>query len=244
MKRPSGSALGLVNLLLLVWVVMLAEPAFAEHRACRESRGSSNDFWIDAQIGPVNIASGIGGRLEIRQVHLEAFGGSKVESFYLIQDADNWVEFGWYVDRDNTQTGPKTIFHARRYAGDYFDWSAEDGDHLIGGQYLAMFYDSSQRRFKFTRNSSPYSGLGQGVRPRFSDGVPQPQSEIHNECDEGQGRFWTLDYRNRSGVWGDAEGNSRLCDRMTHHGYAYVTSDEFKVVERLDHYVSPLTCAG
>lgn len=241
-KRPESFALGAIHALVAI-SLMWGDPALASHRPCVESSGAGNDFSISA--GPATTdATGIGGRMEIRTVHLEAYGGLKVESLYLILDRGFFLEFGWSQDRGGTQSGPRNIFHARSYNGSYHGQDIEEGDQLLGNQYLAMFHSPSEgSRFRFSRNGTLYPS---NVRrsPPFKVTAPVAISETSNECDDGSAQFWTLDYRskNDSDVWFDWSGTHIHCDRFTHFGYSATGSDSFASEPRSDTWVSPSSC--
>jgi hypothetical protein len=227
----------LIEAIALAMIVFLPSPALAV--TCTEAGDSGNwDVHAEPDLSITN-SHGVAGQVNIRSLHLESYGGQHIENLYVWIDYDNFLEYGWHVDRDFTQTSPKAIYNARTYAGSYDDVDMESGDQLIGNHYLWTALQTDGLTWKFKKDSTYYT---QTRQPPFAGGKPLAGGEINNQCDDGTSHWWTLQRRDQgtppTGNWYGWVGTDWVCDQETGYGYTPISSQEFRIDARTDNFTA------
>lgn len=222
-------------------VILIPQIALASHGFCEEA--SPGNFSIVAR-GHNNAVGirGVGGRLVVRVVTLQT-NSMHVESFYIIKDAQNYLEYGWQQERSPLgQSSPKRIFHARQYLGNpQHVQDIESGDHLLGEHYLSMEEATinGKARYRFKKDGSFYpSNVNRA--PPFRSGVAYAAVEWKNQCDSGDTRVWSMDHAKPSGgslAWFDWTGTHYACDTLMHFGFTLENPDAFRADARTDNFV-------
>jgi hypothetical protein len=206
-------------------------PGVAQAVTCDFPSGDGNWGVGAGPASSVTASVGNSAHATVRNnIDLHTFGGMHVESVYIWHDGNDFVEFGWSLERPDFFTH-RYVFDARMFGGDYADrrdFEPSETDHAF-----RMFYSSSDGRYHFE-----YDGDTKGFArdPAWSEGRPYTNGEIHNQCDGGGAHFWLLKRRTSAGDWVDWSGTHRNCDTETAYDYAEDSNTEFHVAARSDNF--------
>lgn len=189
-------------------------------------------FAITVNSSPIFTVFGNGGSMRVKpNISLNPGDGGHVESLYVLNDSDSFLEFGWLVGPAFGQSSP-ILFSFRSHNG---STDLRQLDVITGGDHRIWFWRHSADGWWHHR--SDFASYGHIRNPPWSSagGRLMATGEIHNQCDSGSTRWWALQYFSQAAQnWINWTDNMWECDQMTHWGYDHLSNLEFSITSRTD----------
>jgi hypothetical protein len=224
----------LAQLLAILTIVSLSSLASAASYPCDYS--SEQGLWAvsgGTGVSGARWARGVNGMNDVQHKGIYQYS-RRLESIYVWNDLDDFIEFGWEQVAPGGIVTPKVVYEARQYNGSYAD---SDLSNVSTGSHEFHMARQTDGRYKYRLDGTWHPTASRS--PVWIGGAPWAGVETQNQCDSGAAHWWSLDYKGSDNLWRTWTLSSWVCDTMKGYAYVKLSETNFEVRPTTDQFTTP-----